>query len=184
MNLPNKLTVGRIVMVPIMIACFFIPRDIVPYWNYIAAGVFIVAFITDILDGAIARKQNIVSDFGKLMDPIADKLLTASALIMLVSEGMLGPLGSIMTIVIIAREFLVSGIRMVAAAKGRVIAAGKLGKLKTISQAIALSLVMMGNPVFSIIDVPMDMIVLYISVGLTVTSGVEYTAKNKQVFAR
>ena len=85
MNLPNKLTVGRIVMVPIMTACFFIPRDIVPYWNYIAAGVFIVAFITDILDGAIARKQNIVSDFGKLMDPIADKLLTASALIMLVS---------------------------------------------------------------------------------------------------
>ena len=97
---------------------------------------------------------------------------------------MLWALVSIVTIVIIAREFLVSGIRMVAAAKGRVIAAGKLGKLKTISQAIALSLVMMGNPVFSIIDVPMDMIVFYISVGLTVTSGVEYTAKNKQVFAR
>ncbi|MDO4568438.1 MAG: CDP-diacylglycerol--glycerol-3-phosphate 3-phosphatidyltransferase, partial [Clostridia bacterium] len=138
MNLPNKLTICRILMIPLMIACFYLPRDVVPYWNIIAAVIFILAYLTDILDGYLARKNNLVSNFGKLMDPIADKLLTASALIMLRGEGLMGELEGVAVIVVIAREFIISGIRLVAAADGTVIAASKLGKLKTVTQAVAI----------------------------------------------
>ena len=177
MNLPNKLTILRIVLVPFFIACFYLPLSC---WSYIAGAVFILAYLTDIFDGRYARKHNLVSDFGKLMDPIADKLLTSSAVIMLVSCGMFSP---IVGVIIIAREFLISGIRLVAAGKGNVIAASKLGKVKTVTQCVAIALVLLKNPVFSLIPFPMDTVMVYVSAVFTVWSGAEYVIKNKSVFS-
>ena len=106
MNLPNRLTLIRIALVPLFIACFYIEA---PSAIYVACGIFIAAFLTDIADGYLARSRNQITDFGKLMDPIADKLLAASALIMLTANGMLNPIAAI---IIIAREFLISGFRL------------------------------------------------------------------------
>ena len=178
MNLANKLTMLRIIMVPFFIACFYIP---VSWWNYLAAAVFIAAYITDIFDGRYARKHNLVSDFGKLMDPIADKLLTSSAVIMLVWWGKFPPLAAV---VIIAREFVISGIRLVAAGHGNVIAASWLGKIKTVTQCVAISLVLLNNPLFILIGVPFDQIMVYISAVFTVWSGVDYIYKNRKIIMK
>lgn len=132
MNLPNKLTLTRIALVPFFIACFYMST---PYKNLIAAVVFTFAYLTDVFDGQIARKHNLITNFGKLMDPIADKLLTCSAFIMLVSFGMLSPIAAI---IVISREFIISGFRLVAAGSGNVIAASWLGKTKTVSQFVAI----------------------------------------------
>lgn len=174
MNLANKLTMLRIILVPVFIACFYIP---VWYWNYIAAVVFIGAYITDVFDGRYARKHNLVSDFGKLMDPIADKLLTCSAVIMLVWNGSFPPIPAV---IIIAREFVISGIRLVAAGRGNVIAASWLGKIKTITQCIALAMILLKNPIFALIGIPMDQIMVWISAAFTVWSGVDYVVKNRK----
>lgn len=172
MNLPNKLTLLRIAMVPIFVACFYITSR---YQQYIAAAVFIIAFITDMLDGYIARKYNLVTDFGKFMDPIADKLLMVSALILLTWTGKLSP---VITIIIICREFIVSGIRLVIASDGKVIAASWLGKAKTITQFIAVVLLILNNPIFSLIRFPMDQVFVYISLAFTLWSGADYVLKN------
>jgi len=173
MNLPNKLTLLRICLVPLYIACFYIDAS----WAvYVAAIIFVAAFITDIADGYIARTQNLVTNFGKLMDPIADKLLTASALIMLTAKGLLSPIAAI---IIIAREFLISGFRLVSAGSGVVIAANWLGKVKTTTQAIAMVLVMLQELVMKVFGFRLDVWMVWISVFFTVISAWDYIAKNR-----
>jgi len=174
LNLPNKLTVGRMLAVP-----FFIVVLMLGYY-YASAVIFILAALTDMLDGQIARKYNLVTNFGKIMDPLADKLLVISALVCLVE---LGHVQGWMVIVILAREFTVTGLRTVAAAQGIVIAAGMTGKIKTVLQMIAVIALLLLNWPFSLIGIPFAEIMLWASVIMTIISGVEYIAKNKQVFS-
>jgi CDP-diacylglycerol--glycerol-3-phosphate 3-phosphatidyltransferase len=157
----------------VFIACFYIE---VTWKLYLSAAVFFLAYMTDILDGHIARKQKIVTDFGKLMDPIADKLLTSSALVMLVAVDLLSPIPAF---IIIAREFIISGIRLVSAGNGKVIAASWLGKTKTITQCVAIIMIMLDDLIISILGFPLGMIVMWVSVLFTVWSGVDYIIKNK-----
>ncbi len=173
MNLPNKLTILRIVMIPFFIACFYLNSE---YSMYIAAAVFIVAYITDAVDGHLARKNNLVTDFGKLMDPIADKLLTCSALIMLSACGMANPIA---VIAILSREFLISGVRLVCADKGVIIAASKWGKLKTISQAICIPCIMVAYATGLEWAITTADVMLWISTALAVLSGADYIIKNR-----
>ena len=160
------------VLTPVFVACFYIPLE---HRLYIAAVVFVIAYATDILDGRIARKRNLVTDFGKLMDPIADKILSGAAMIMLTAEGMLSPLA---TLIMVAREFVISGIRAVSAGKNIVIAAGTIGKLKTTLQCVGITLMLLGNPVFRRWNIPLDQIAIWISVLLAIWSMVEYIVKN------
>lgn len=175
MNTPNRLTILRMALTPVFVGCFYLPVD---YKLYIAAAVFVIAYITDILDGQIARRRNIVTDFGKLMDPMADKILTGAAMIMLTGIGMLSPIATLITI---AREFIISAIRQVSAGKNIVIAAGQIGKLKTFTQCIGITLILLGNPIFAMWNIPFDQIVIWISVALAVWSCVDYIAKNAKV---
>lgn len=175
MNLPNKLTILRIILVPVFVACFFLP---VKGAMYIAAAVFVIAYFTDMLDGYIARKYNLITDFGKLMDPMADKLLTAAAMIMLTAYGLCSPIATFLTI---ARELIISAFRLVSATQGVVIAAGKIGKLKTLTQFIGIVLILLGNPLFNRIGVPLDQIVIWISVVLAVWSCADYIIRNLKV---
>ena len=172
MNLPNKLTMLRIILVPFFIACFYLRT---PYNNLIAAVVFTLAYLTDVFDGQIARKNNLITNFGKLMDPIADKLLTCSAFVMLVAFGMLSPIA---TIIVISREFIISGFRLVAAGNGNVIATSWIGKMKTVSQFIAIELILLW-PYTGLVGFRLDSIVLWISVFFTAWSGVDYIVKNR-----
>lgn len=169
MNLPNKLTILRILLVPVFIACFYFSTQL------IAAAVFSLAYVTDILDGQIARKRNIITNFGKLMDPIADKLLTCSAFVMLVSFGMLSPIAAI---IVISREFLISGFRLIAAGSGNVIAASWLGKTKTISQCAAIVMILVW-PALGLMSFRLDLIVLWLSVLFTIWSGADYIIRNR-----
>ena len=175
MNLANKLTILRIFMVPVVMV--FLLHQI-PYGDYIAAFVFILAAITDSLDGYIARSRNQITNFGKFMDPLADKLLVSAALISLAS---MGEISAWVVVIIIAREFTISVLRAVAAAEGHVIAASVWGKVKTISQIVAISLILLDNFPFRYINVPVDTIVLWIAVIFTVISGVDYIRKNKKI---
>lgn len=175
MNLPNKLTVLRVLAVP-----FFIVLYLMGY-IYAATALFILASATDALDGHIARSRGLVTNFGKIMDPLADKILVISAFVVLVQ---LDVVPGWMLIVILAREFIVSGLRTVAAADGIVIAAGFSGKLKTVTQMIAVPLLLLENWPCKYIDFPLDQIMLWICVILTVISGIEYIVKNKEVFLK
>ena len=176
MNLPNKLTMGRIFAIPVFIVVFLMGH------RYVATVIFILAAITDMLDGKIARKYNLVTNFGKLMDPLADKLLVMSALICL---AQIGDVPGWMVIIILGREFIITGMRQVAAAQGIVIAAGTTGKIKTITQMIAIPLLLLNNWPFSLLsfNLPMDTIFLWIALVMTVVSGTEYIVKNKQLFS-
>ena len=176
MNLPNKLTMGRILAIPVFIVVYLMG------YNYAAAVIFILAALTDMLDGHIARKYNLVTNFGKLMDPLADKLLVMSALLCLVQVG---DVAGWMVIVILGREFIITGMRQVAAAQGIVIAAGTTGKIKTITQMIAIPLLLLENWPFSMLsfELPMDMVFLWLALIMTVISGVEYIVKNRQLFS-
>ncbi len=175
MNLANKLTLSRIVMIPIFV--YFLLKN-TPTDMTIAGVIFIIASLTDFLDGYIARSRNLVTKFGKFMDPLADKLLVMSAFVCLV-ELQIVP--SWIVIVILAREFIVSIFRAIAASDGIVIAAGKLGKYKTTTQMIAIILLCFGNFPFETLSIPMDQIFLYLCAILTILSGVDYMVKNKQV---
>lgn len=177
MNLPNKLTIVRMLMVPLFVACFYL-RDLTAYWNWIAALIFFLADMTDIVDGAIARKRHLVTDFGKLMDPMADKLLFCSAFIMLTSIGWLHPL---FTLIFVGREFVVSGFRLVATAQGTVIAANWLGKTKSTIQVIAIIAMLLENPVFRLIGIRFDLVCMYLAAIFTVWSAVDYIWKNRKV---
>lgn len=177
MNLPNKLTVLRILMVPFFV--FFMLTDVAgDASKWIALVLFCVASLTDLLDGKIARKYNLVTNFGKFMDPLADKLLVCSAMICMIETG---KLASWFVIIIIAREFIISGFRLVASDNGIVIAASYWGKFKTVFQ-MAMIIVMILNlgGVFGIIET----ILMWISLVLTVVSLVDYVAKNTQVLTQ
>ena len=172
MNLPNKLTMFRVILIPFFV--LFMLVDITLYDKWIALGIFIIASLTDLLDGKIARKYNLVTNFGKFMDPLADKLLVCSALICLVA---LDRIPAWMVIVIIAREFIISGFRLIASDNGVVIAASYWGKFKTTFQMVMICLMIADIAAISIIT---D-VVMWIAVVLTVVSLVDYLVKNKDV---
>ena len=172
MNLPNKLTMFRVILIPFFIVFLLVPITSVDKW--IALTIFIVASLTDLLDGHIARKYHLVTNFGKFMDPLADKLLVCSALICLIE---LDRIPSWMVIIIIAREFVISGFHLIASDNGVVIAASYLGKFKTTFQMIAVCLMIADIAALSLVT----SIVTWIAVILTVVSLVDYLIKNKDV---
>ena len=174
MNLPNKLTVLRICMIPFFVAALLYENGADQTMRIIANVIFITASLTDLLDGKIARKYGLVTNFGKFMDPLADKLLVGSALICLIQ---LGQLPAWVVIVIISREFIISGFRLVAADNGIVIAASYWGKFKTVFQMTAVVLLIFNIPPLSVLTSA----VLWIAVILTVVSLVDYVAKNIKV---
>ncbi|MGN0293668.1 MAG: CDP-diacylglycerol--glycerol-3-phosphate 3-phosphatidyltransferase [Lachnospiraceae bacterium] len=175
MNLPNKLTIIRVLLIP-----FFVFFLLVPVAGeasrYIALVVFIVASLTDLADGKIARKYNLVTNFGKFMDPLADKLLVCSALICFVEMGLLP---AWIVIIIISREFIISGFRLIASDNGVVIAASYWGKFKTTSQMIMIVLLIAQIP-GTVFDV-LEQLFIYIALILTVVSLIDYLIKNKDV---
>lgn len=178
MNLPNKLTVLRVVMViPFLIFLMGNSNITGIYDKWIALAIFVIASLTDLLDGYIARKYNMVTDFGKFMDPLADKLLVCLAMICFVE---LDKLPAWMVVIIIAREFVISGIRLVAAEKGTVIAASYYGKFKTAFSMVMIILLIMdiNNPVM----LTVTQVFIWISFILTVVSLLDYVIKNKSVF--
>jgi len=173
MNLPNKLTIVRIIMIPFFV--FFLLTDLFGNTgDWIALVIFIIASLTDLLDGHIARKYNLVTNFGKFMDPLADKLLVCSALICLVE---LGRLPAWMVVIIISREFIISGFRLVASDNGIVIAASYWGKFKTTFQMIMICLLIADIAQIKILTI----IVIWIALVLTVVSLADYIIKNKNV---
>ncbi len=174
MNLPNKLTILRVIMIPFFVLALLYNGGENQTLRYVAAAIFIIASLTDMLDGKIARKCNLVTNFGKFMDPLADKLLVCSALICLVE---LKELPAWMVIVIISREFIISGFRLVASDNGVVIAASYWGKFKTTFQMIAVVLLIVGIPALSMVTTA----VVWIAIILTVISLVDYIAKNVNV---
>ena len=174
MNLPNKLTVMRVILIPFFVAALLYDNGSSQTMRVVANVIFIVASLTDLFDGKIARKYNLVTNFGKFMDPLADKLLVCSALICLIQ---LGQLPAWVVIIIISREFIISGFRLVAADNGIVIAASYWGKFKTTFQMIAVILMIFNIPALATVT----MIMLVIAVVLTVISLVDYVAKNVEV---
>ena len=175
MNLPNKLTMLRVLLIPVFM--------VVLYWDFpgatwVAVAIFIIASFTDLLDGKIARKYNLVTNFGKFMDPLADKLLVCTALICLTS---MNRLNVIVVLVIIAREFIISGFRLVASDNGIVIAASYWGKFKTVSQmALIIVLIMDLGGVWNVVGT----VLTWVALLLTIVSLIDYIAKNKQVLTQ
>lgn len=187
MNLPNKITLSRIFLIPIFIILMSVPFE----WGTLAMGerelpvshlfgaiLFILASTTDWIDGYIARKHNLVTNLGKFLDPLADKLLVSAALILLVEIG-LAP--AWIVILIISREFAVTGLRLVAAGEGSVLAASQMGKLKTWIQIVAISLLLLHNWPLAFIGFPLGIITLYLAMIITVYSGYDYFKKNWHV---
>ena len=187
MNLPNKLTVLRIIMIPIFVATYFI--TVIPFNYVISAAVFALAAFTDFLDGHIARKYNLVTDLGKFLDPIADKILVSTALIVMLTSASNGAeilpwYGSIAVAIILARELMISGFRMVAASKGKVLAADKAGKIKTFTQDIAIVALLVGAEFQAGLYTPLNivgLVILGVATLLTVISGTEAIVKNAGV---
>lgn len=172
MNLPNKLTMFRVILIPFFV--LFMLGNITEADKWIALGIFIVASLTDLLDGKIARKYGLVTNFGKFMDPLADKLLVCSALICLVA---LAEIPAWIVIVIIAREFIISGFRLVASDNGVVIAASYWGKFKTTFQMLMICLMIADIEALELLT----MVVMWVALVLTVISLVDYLVKNKGV---
>ncbi len=184
MNLPNKLTVARVIAVPIFMILYM------QQFYLLATILFIIASITDYFDGMLARKYNLISNFGKIMDPLADKVLVYAALCLLVEDSVI-PAWTLA--IILAREFTVGGIRTVAAAEGIVIAAGMSGKIKTVLQMIAVPLLLVWNEKSGIIFVNRDIFdwlflpgifVFWLSLIMTIYSGIEYVFKNRNIFKK
>ena len=188
MNLPNKITLIRIAMIPVFVLFYYLTA--VPYHFLISAIIFALAAFTDFLDGYIARKYSLVTDLGKFLDPIADKVLVSTALIvMLVPVGnvlVLPAYASIAVAIILARELVVSGFRMVAASKGAVIAADKSGKIKTLFQDVAIFVLLVGAQfmpeTYSVINI-VGLVLLGIATLLTIVSGTECIVKNRKVLS-
>lgn len=184
MNLPNLLTLIRIIMIPIFMVVLLLKfpggKTYFPYQDYVAAFIFIVAAATDGLDGYIARKMRQVTNLGKFLDPLADKLLVSAALISLVELEMVS---AWIVWIILAREFAVTGIRAIAAADGVVISASKLGKLKTLTQVIAISALILRDWPLSLINIHIGQPMIYIALILTVISGVDYLVKARHLFS-
>ena len=176
MNLANKLTMFRIILIPFfLLALYVLPF---PWGRYIGVGLFVVAALTDFADGYIARKYHMITNFGKFMDPLADKMLVGAALIYL-TEVQIVPAWA--TVVIISREFLISGFRLIAAEKGQVIAAGFWGKVKTAFTLVTLPVLLLPLPLDYAFLPAMNMILIFFMVLLTVLSAADYLAKNKGV---
>ncbi len=167
-NLPNKITLSRIVMVPFIIVLLYFENK---YTCLIACAGFILASVTDLVDGHIARRSNMITSFGKFLDPLADKVLITSVLVMLVA---LGRAAAWIAIIIICRELIITGLRAIAADEGVVIAADAFGKWKTILQMVALVPLILHYPWFGLNPVPLGQFLLYIAVALTVFSGANY----------
>lgn len=188
MNLPNKLTLTRIILIPFFVVIpyinFFMEKEIsiVDYnlrlANLLIVIIFIIASVTDFLDGYLARKHNLVTTFGKFMDPLADKLLVTAAMLLMIELNLIP---AWVPIIILSREFMVSGIRLLAASDGKVIAASKLGKIKTVSQMIMIPVVFIINNPYSFFDIWVVDVLLYIAVFTTVISGLDYFIKNKNI---
>lgn len=175
MNLPNKLTIFRVILIPFFVIFLLLDASNQTY-RYIADAIFIIASLTDMLDGKIARKYNLVTNFGKFMDPLADKLLVSAAMICLIATGQLA---AWIVIIIISREFIISGFRLVASDNGIVIAASYWGKFKTVFQMLMI-IVLIANinlPFFAVLGT----ILTYIALILTIVSLIDYIAKNKDV---
>ncbi len=172
MNLPNRLTLARILMIPLFLLVASMNHH---YADYIAAAVFVVCAATDGLDGYIARKNRQVTLLGKFLDPLADKILISAALIALVE---LGRLPGWIAVVIIGREFAVTGLRTIAAAEGVIIAASNLGKIKTVAQIVAIVAVFIRNFPFNLINIPFGNIAMTFAVAFTIWSGLDYFLKN------
>lgn len=172
MNLPNKLTVARIICTPVFVLFYalglYIPAFIV----------FLAASLTDLLDGKIARQYGMITNFGKIMDPLADKILVYSAFCMFIDKGLMP---GWMLIIILAREFAVSGMRTVAASEGKVIAAGMTGKIKTVLQMVAVHFLILSS-YHKVIHICGE-VLLWASLVMTVVSGAEYIIRNKDVFS-
>ena len=174
MNLPNKLTIIRVCLIPFFVAALLFDHGNNYTMRIVANVLFIVTSLTDLFDGKIARKYNLVTNFGKFMDPLADKLLVCSALICLIE---LGQLPAWVVIIIISREFIISGFRLVAADNGVVIAASYWGKFKTTFQMAAVILMIFNIPALTLVT----NIVVVIAVALTIISLVDYVAKNIKI---
>ncbi len=174
MNLPNKITIFRVCMIPVFLVFMLVPG--IPFGNYIAVAIFAIACLSDALDGYLARKHNLVTNFGKFMDPLAEKLLVCSALICFVE---LSYMPAWIVIVIIAREFIISGFRLIASDNGVVIAASYWGKFKTIAQMIACILLIVQLP-FGFADM-LEQIFIWLALVLTVVSLCEYIWKNRGI---
>lgn len=194
MNLPNKLTISRIVMIPVFVLFFYL--NFTAHF-FVAFAVFVIASLTDLLDGMIARKYNMVTNFGKFLDPIADKVLVLSALVIFLTVPeylvmLTGNTGLILmgcgVAIIIAREIIVSGLRMIASSSGKVIAADMFGKFKTVFQDAAIIIMLIGLGILELEVYDAGMIIyeiglacLVMAVILTIISGVNYIVKNRDV---
>lgn len=186
MNLPNKLTILRLFMIPIFVVVFYL--NVLPYNYALSAVIFVLAALTDFLDGQIARKKNLVTDLGKFLDPIADKVLVSTALIIMLvpakGEVILPFYAGVAVAIILARELIVSGFRIIAASKGKVLAADKLGKIKTFLQDIAIVVLLVGADLmaglYSLINI-VGLVILGIATLLTIISGTECLVKNSSV---
>lgn len=201
MNLPNKITLARILLIPFVI--FFYVASFIPYGRFVSAGLFMIACYTDFLDGHIARKRGLVTDLGKFFDSIADKVLIMAGMVLVISVPLRGAvaaaqpiiLTSICMIIMLAREFIISALRQIAAAKGKVLAAEKSGKIKAAVQDVTISLYMLyaafvadtnlligaSNTANAVINIIL-LVLLVTSTLLTITSGIGYLVRNKRVF--
>ena len=190
MNLPNRITIVRICLIPIFVLLMVVEWNWggvplgnvqIPLSRLFATFVFVLASTTDWIDGHLARKYHLVTNLGKFLDPLADKLLVSAALIILVELG-LAP--SWIVVIIIGREFAVTGLRLVLAGEGEVVAANMLGKIKTWTQIIAITALLLNNYPFSLIDFPFADLALYVATFFTIWSGCDYFVKNKHAFAQ
>lgn len=187
MNIPNQISMFRIFLIPIFMLFMLVDfnwGDIsflgatIPVAHLVGAIIFIIASITDFIDGYYARKYNLVTNMGKFLDPLADKLLVSAALIILVQ---LGTAPAWVVILIISREFAVTGLRLILANEGEVVAANQLGKIKMWTQIIAISSLLLGNVIFEMFNIPFDMIMLYVCLFFTLWSGYDYFNLNRKV---
>ena len=176
MNLPNKITIFRMCMIPVFLVFYLV--DGIPYHNFIALAIFVIACLSDAVDGHLARKHNLVTNFGKFMDPLADKLLVCTALICFVNEG---TINLIVVIAIIAREFIISGFRLVASDAGLVLAASYWGKVKTATQMVmcVLLIVHLEYAWYAVLEA----VFVWAAFALTIISLMDYLIKNRSVLS-
>lgn len=188
MNLPNKLTLLRVLLIPVIVVIAWLPSLRIIVWNHfllcnlIMLAIFIIASITDFLDGYIARKHNLITTFGKFADPLADKLLVLALMIILIVQGSL--LRGYFVIIILSREFIVTGFRVIAAEKQIVISAGMLGKIKTTMQMLMIMMLLLDGPFSGTWMVWQILIMIWICLTtlMTIISGIDYIVRNKDVF--
>lgn len=190
MNLPNKLTVFRMILIPVFMLVLALPLDWgtlqvagaqLPVTHLVAAIIFIVASLTDLADGKIARKYKLVTNFGKFADPLADKLLVMTALIFFVQFGWVP---AWMVAIIVIRELAITGLRtLIVENDGKVLAAAMPGKIKTASQMVAISFFLLHDIVFAMANIPFAMIMIWIALLATIYSGIDYFYKNRDVFS-